>query len=120
MTRGQLLLFPVLLVSALVLVRVAYDSRRLFTQIDRARAEERALQAEFQRLDAERRAQATHLRVERVAREKLQMQGATAAVTHYVEDTLAVSSVTGQHSQSAQSPKSAAPRHSPTGSGGLR
>jgi cell division protein FtsL len=85
-TRTNLLLLVLLVLSALLLVRTSYDSRRLFTAIDRARSQERALEAEFQRLDAERRVQATHLRVERVAREKLQMRNATAAVTHYAAD----------------------------------
>ena len=123
MTRLHLLLFLALLASSLALVRVAYDSRRLFTQIDRARADERELQAEFQRLDAERRAQATHLRVERVARERLQMRGATAAVTHYVEDTLAVQPVAARSpktAQIAQTAQSAASRHGPAASGGTR
>ena len=84
MTRIHLLLLGVLVLSALLLVRTTYDARRLFTEIDKARGQERVLEAEYQRLDAERRAQATHLRVERVAREKLQMRTATPAVTHYV------------------------------------
>lgn len=90
MTRLNVLLFVLVLGSCIALVRTTYDARRLFAQIDRARGEERNLEVEFQRLDAERRAQATHLRVERVAREKLQMRNATAAVTHYVPDTAAV------------------------------
>ena len=84
------LLLALLLLSALLLVRTSYDSRRLFTEIDRARSQERTLEAEFQRLDADRRVQATHLRVERVAREKLQMRNATAALTHYAPDAGAV------------------------------
>ncbi|MEN9417348.1 MAG: cell division protein FtsL [Pseudomonadota bacterium] len=84
MTRIHLVLLGVLVLSALLLVRTAYDARRLFAEIDKARSQERVLEAEYQRLDAERRAQATHLRVERVAREKLQMRTATPAVTHYV------------------------------------
>ena len=89
MTRANLLLLVLLVLGALLLVRTSYESRRLFTAIDRARGEERALEAEFQRLDAERRVQATHLRVERVAREKLQMRNATAALTHYAPDVAA-------------------------------
>ena len=86
MTRTNLLLLVLLVLSALLLVHTSYDSRRLFTAIDRARSQERALEAEFQRLDAERRVQATHLRVERVAREKLQMRTANPAVTHWLHD----------------------------------
>ena len=86
MTRSGGLMLVLLVLSALLLVRTSYDARRLFNEIDRARAQERTLEAEFQRLDAERRVQATHLRVERMAREKLQMRSATAALTHYVPD----------------------------------
>jgi cell division protein FtsL len=88
-TRLNLLLLVLLLGSALVLVKTAYDSRRLFTALDRARAEQQRLDTEFRRLDAERQAQATHLRVEKVAREKLQMRTATPAVTQFVTDASA-------------------------------
>jgi cell division protein FtsL len=70
--------------SALLLVRTSYESRRLFAAIERAQAQERQLEVEYQRLEAERQAQATHLRVERLAREKLQMRPATPAVTFRV------------------------------------
>ncbi len=70
--------------SALLLVRTSYESRRLFADIERAQAQERRLEVEYQRLEAERQAQATHLRIERLAREKLQMRPATPAVTFRV------------------------------------
>ena len=70
--------------SALLLVRTSYESRRLFADIERAQAQERRLETEYQRLEAERQAQATHLRVERLAREKLQMRPASPAVTFRV------------------------------------
>jgi cell division protein FtsL len=85
MTRLNLLLLLVLLVSCVALVRVSYDARRLYSDLDRARNDEQALALEFKRLDAERQAQATHGRVDRVAREKLQMRTATAAITQYVD-----------------------------------
>jgi cell division protein FtsL len=75
-----------LLVSGLVLVRSAYETRRLFTALERAQVEARQLEIEHQRLEAERLAQATPLRVERVAREKLQMRTADPAVTHWLHD----------------------------------
>ena len=85
--KGLALLLLVLLVgSSLYLVRTSYESRRLFALLDRARNEQVRLDTEFKRLDAERQAQATHLRVERTAREKLQMRTATPAVTQYVSD----------------------------------
>ncbi|MCU0969053.1 MAG: cell division protein FtsL [Rubrivivax sp.] len=82
--RLNLLLLALLLGSSLLLVKTAYESRSLFAALERAKNEQRRLDAEFKRLDAERQAQATHLRVERVAREKLQMRAATPAVTLYV------------------------------------
>ena len=92
MTRLNMLLIALLLLSALVLVRTAYESRRVFAELDRARGERTQLESEFKRLDAERQAQATHLRVEKVAREKLQMRTASPAVTAYVIDPAAAGS----------------------------
>jgi cell division protein FtsL len=88
----NLLLLAALLASCLYLVKTAYESRRLFHALDRARAEQGRLDTEFKRLDAERQAQATHLRVEKAAREKLRMRTATPAVTHYVTDESAPAS----------------------------
>ena len=70
-------------------MHTAYESRRVFAALDQARREALKLDAEFQRLEAERQAQATHLRVEKVAREKLRMRTATPAVTAYVPDAVA-------------------------------
>jgi cell division protein FtsL len=86
MSRLNILLIAVLLASSLWLVRTSYEARRLFAELDRARQVQQRLDAEHRRLDAERQTQATHLRVERVAREKLQMRTATPAVTDYVSD----------------------------------
>jgi cell division protein FtsL len=83
------LLLAALSVSAIVLIKNAYEARSLFTALDRAGSEAQQLAAEHKRLDAERQAQATHLRVERLAREKLQMRPATAAITEYVVDPAA-------------------------------
>ena len=77
-----------LVVSALLLVHSAYDARRLYSALDRAQQDERALDAERQRLDAERQAAATNTRVERLARERLAMRPATPAVTRYVDDAV--------------------------------
>jgi cell division protein FtsL len=89
MTRGHILLLALLIGSSLFLVRTAYESRRLFAAIDKAKGEERRLDIEFKRLDAERQAQATNMRVERVARDKLQMRTVTPGVTYYVTDPAA-------------------------------
>ena len=84
MTRVNLLLMLAILASAIYLVRVQYDSRRLFTELDRAQADQRRLQTEYERLQVEKRAQATPSRVEKLAREKLQMRQAGPAITAYV------------------------------------
>ena len=84
MTRLSVLLLLALVVSGLYLVQVSYDARRLFVDIERAKADEQQLQADARRLDAEKRTAATHLRVERVAREKLAMRLATPDATLYV------------------------------------
>ncbi|MCY7314281.1 MAG: cell division protein FtsL [Rubrivivax sp.] len=86
MTRINVLLLMALLASCLALVRSAYESRRVFTELDRAQREQRQLDADHTRLDAERQAQATPRLVEKVAREKLRMSTATPAITAYVED----------------------------------
>ena len=86
MTRLNAMLLAALVASCLVLVKSAYDARRLFAELDRERGEQRRLDLDRERLEAERQAQATHLRVEQVAREKLLMRTATPAVTQYVTD----------------------------------
>ena len=84
MTRLNLVLLLAVLLSAMALVQAQYESRRLFIDLERAQAESRRLQTEHERLQAEKRAQATPLRVERLAKEQLQMRPATPAITQYV------------------------------------
>ncbi|MBH2043005.1 MAG: cell division protein FtsL [Comamonadaceae bacterium] len=86
MTRLSLVLLVAVMASALYLVHTQYESRRLFTQLDRAISESRRLETEHQRLQVEKRAQATPLRVEKLARSQLQMRTATPAITQYVAD----------------------------------
>ncbi|MBL8316767.1 MAG: cell division protein FtsL [Burkholderiaceae bacterium] len=87
MTRLHVALVAALIASALGLVHTSYETRQLFAELERSRNELTRLDAEFKRLEAERQAQATHLRVERVARERLSMRTVTPAVTHVVNDT---------------------------------
>jgi cell division protein FtsL len=84
--RIHIVLLLAVVSSALFLVRVAYDGRRLYAQLDGAKNQQTRLDEEFRRLDAERQERATNLRVEGVARNKLSMRSATPAVTHYVLD----------------------------------
>ena len=88
-SRTHFVLLLALIFSCLALVQTSYESRRLFDETNRARDELARLDAEAQRLEAERQAQATHLRVEKVAREKLAMRTVTPAVTHFVVDIAA-------------------------------
>ena len=84
MTRINLLLLLVLVASSIYLVRVSYESRRLFAELDRAQNEAHQLDIDHERLKADKQSQATPLRVERVARDRLAMRTATPAVTQYV------------------------------------
>ena len=84
MTRLNLVLLLAVLASALYLVNVQYESRRLFSAIDKLNSDATKLEAENERLQVEKRAQATPLRVEKLAKEQLQMRTATPAITNYV------------------------------------
>lgn len=90
MTRLNALLLVVLLLSSMYLVRVSHESRKLFANLDKARSEQRALSVDFERLQTEKQSQATPLRIEKVARDKLAMRMATPAVTQYVDAPRAV------------------------------
>jgi cell division protein FtsL len=116
MTRLNLLLLAAVMLSGLFLVQTAYEARRLFTAIDRAKNEEHQLDTEFKRLDAERQAQATNLRVDKVARDRLHMRTASPAVTQYVVDGAA--SAAG--SAAAPASTSVSPSLSPSATGGAR
>jgi cell division protein FtsL len=83
MSRLSLVLLVAVMCSALYLVRTQYESRSLTTEIDRANSEARRLDIENDRLDVERRAQATPLRVEKLARDQLHMRSITPAITQY-------------------------------------
>jgi cell division protein FtsL len=65
-------------------VNTQYQSRRLYTALDRAHSEARRLDTEHDRLQVEKRAQATPLRVESLARAQLAMRPATPAITRYI------------------------------------
>ncbi len=87
MTRLNLVLLLAVMASAMYLVRTQYESRTLTAQLDRANALARRLDVEFDRLQVERRGQATPLRVEKLAKEQLQMRTTTPAITQYVSSS---------------------------------
>lgn len=84
MSRGNVVLLLALMASCFWLIQSSYESRRVFVALERAQKQERILQEERDRLQLDRRAQATPLRVEKLARDKLRMSVATPAVTHYI------------------------------------
>ena len=84
MTRFSLFLLLAVMASALYLVRTQYESRRLYVELEKAIAQNRKLEAENERLQVDIRAQATPLRVEKLAKDNLQMRSVTPAITQYV------------------------------------
>lgn len=84
MTRLSILLLVAVVASAMGLVHSQYESRQLFMALEAARKDAKRLEIEQDRLQVERRAQATPLRVEQIARQQLQMRTASPAITQYV------------------------------------
>ena len=84
MTRLNLVLLLAVMASALYLVRIQYESRRLYVELEKTTAQNRKIETENERLQVEKRAQATPLRVEKLAKDKLQMRSVTPAITQYV------------------------------------
>ena len=84
MMRLNLVLLLGVLLSALYLVNVQYESRRLYSALDLAKSQSHKLAAENEQLQVEKRAQATSARVEGLAKSRLQMRAANPAITTYV------------------------------------
>ena len=93
MTRFAFFLLLAVLASALYLVSVQYESRQLYSELDRARSQARNIETDNERLQVEKRAQAAPLRVEKLAKEQLQMRTVTPAITHYASYAGAASAV---------------------------
>ncbi len=83
MSRVNFFLLLAVLASALFLVNVQYQSRQLYSDLDKARSQARNIETDNKRLQVEKRAQAAPLRVEKIAKEQLQMRTLTPAITHY-------------------------------------
>lgn len=103
-TRLNVLLLVILLLSSLYLVRVSYDAHHLYGELDRARTQQRQFETEYGRLQAERQAQAAPSRVEKTARDKLRMVQATPAIMMHVTMTADA----GSRALSAVDPQAAA------------
>ena len=83
MIRLNLMLLLGLVVSAFFLVHTQYESRRVYTQLDKARSLARRLEAEREQLEVQKRAEATSSRVQQLASQRLQMRPANPAITQY-------------------------------------
>ena len=84
MSRINLVFLLAVIASALYLVHTQYESRRLFVELEKAASQSRKIEVENERLQVEKRAQATPLRVEKLAKDRLQMHTTTPAITQYV------------------------------------
>lgn len=77
MTRGQLTMLvfcmTAVLASAVGVVYSKYASRKYFVELQALRAERDAVEVEWGRLRLEQNTWATHGRIERLARNKLEM-----------------------------------------------
>jgi cell division protein FtsL len=84
MMRLNLVLLVSVVVSAMWLVHSQYEMRRLFVEHEKTLREAAQLEISLERLTVERRAQATPLRVVRLARDQLQMRNPSPGITQYV------------------------------------
>lgn len=85
MGRLNFVLLLVVLASALYLVQTQYESRRLYVELEKAAAQSRKIEADGERLQFEKRAAATPLKLEKLAKDRLQMRTTTPAITEYVK-----------------------------------
>lgn len=101
MIRLNMALLLAVVVSAFYLVHTQYESRRLYTALDRANAHAHKLELEHEQLRVLKREQATSARVQGLAAAKLAMHAVTPGITQYV-------TVAGVAGQSAVAPNNSA------------
>lgn len=77
-SRLNFILVLVVLVCALSIVASNHRARKLFIELDREQERMHALDIEWGQLQLEQRTWANHARVEKIAREKLQMRAPQA------------------------------------------
>ncbi len=85
MTRFNFVLLVALLVSAFCLVNVRYESRRVYMALSKAQSQAARLEADYDQLLAQKRAQVAPGRVQQIAAQQLKMRPANPAVTEYVQ-----------------------------------
>jgi cell division protein FtsL len=94
MIRLNLVLLLAVLVSAFYLVHTQYESRRLYTALDRGKSQTLKLDAEHEQQVVQKRAQAASARVQQLATRELQMRQVTPGITEYVSLPDATTSAT--------------------------
>jgi cell division protein FtsL len=85
MTRLNVFLVIAIIFSAMFLVHSHYEARRSFMALEVATKEATRLELEYERLQVERRAQASPLRIEQIAKQQLKMRLVTPGITQYVK-----------------------------------
>jgi len=85
MTRLNLILVMAVIFSAMFLVHSHYQARRSFMILEAAMKEATRLELEHERLQVDRRSQASPLRIEQIAKQQLQMRLVTPGITQYVK-----------------------------------
>ena len=85
MIRLNVILLAAVLVSAVYLVQLQYQSRTIYTAVDAEQVQARKLNNEREVLDVQKRAQAAALHTERTAISRLGMRETSPAITHYVQ-----------------------------------
>lgn len=84
MSRLNTLLIAILVACALSLVTAQYNERRLFVDLERAQADTRKLEIEWNQLQIDQTTYSKHSLIDSIARRDLQMQPVTPARTHYL------------------------------------
>lgn len=74
MAKLNLMLLAITVACALSLVTSRHQARKLFVELERAQAQSRAYEIEYDQLQLEQSTWAAPARVERLAREQLKMQ----------------------------------------------
>ena len=85
MTRLNVILLVLLVVSALSLVTSRHQARKLFVELEREQAQARSYEIEYGQLQIEQSTWAMPARIEKIAREQLRLQLPDASHVEVVE-----------------------------------
>lgn len=86
--RLNAVLVALLIGSAFYLVHIQYQSRKLYTELDRAYTQARRLQVELEQLQVQKQAEATSARVQKIAVNQLKMHPPNPGITLYIESPI--------------------------------